>query len=995
MLQIRITDPDGSNAVILDTAEDRRIFDTLNSSDEGVSFKIAKNHPKAEVLNPENGGYTKFWEAWDTSTNERKNHGQITAINEEGVYWAVTGSGRSSLFNDYIDSRKTFYAPIDEFVDSLRFENISIEPKTSTLVHNTKVEANQTTVLGSVTVDEEYYGLSKNTKDNAIDNTVKYPPELTELPNTYYVTPTYWSGMSRSDAIIVDLGDTFPIARLDISLPAWGGSQRLTNRTYDFTVAYADDIETPITEWSNRDFGPFHEIYDTGSNTTKRSPFLFRLGSNYLNTALGMTHVNYVAQDKEGPVDLRYIRVNISDTHAWYGDNWSGVAVSADWNYQCDPDEVGGFSEGIEISDRVLNPNNDCHASVLEISAFKEIIGLDTIKPLALQRIDNDNLQIKYYHVPDASETRTTSSGFRAFEPGGFFRKFHVTYSGAGSTYTKFYARDCANCYPDGFSFGIVDQNNSLIYSSDSSSGTDVSIRAPIFTRSVTMKGASNAVVTYVDAWKSKYDPLSWGSAYSFTEEVGDYATVHFRGQSFKWYATVPSNKTGAEVRIQIRNKDGSGNWTSFTTLESSYTIPNNISAYPVYEITYESGTLLADTVYEIKITNLDGNYCSIDSFEGYWSASMTNYNDDSQKVFHSRPEAMTQIYDGRFNNGTMTKWNKGNAFMSFTFEGDRFIILSAKGRNHGKLSIFLAGTGGTQGVYSTGTNFINIPGGTLPNGGIQIDLDTGKRGTEIPQYVVMDSNDTFDGGLPWGVYKAIVTIRDDDLESYSANIYDTNNFVARCEDCKTAKGTATIDKYIYFDSIYAHEKVGLSVSFENQTHLEMLKSVAEAIQTEWDITNEGVVLDPRIGIDTNEILREGHNTMVDYQIVNDVSKVASMLFSNGADIDGLPLSTVTEDRKNRETLGRTVMRKEDFRNLSEYTQLIGLSRTELRKRRYPEKRITVTHVAEELSLNKGDSFILYTKKMGALRVRIVRKEISETKAREYNLECIRWPLIA
>jgi hypothetical protein len=119
------------------------------------------------------------------------------------------------------------------------------------------------------------------------------------------------------------------------------------------------------------------------------------------------------------------------------------------------------------------------------------------------------------------------------------------------------------------------------------------------------------------------------------------------------------------------------------------------------------------------------------------------------------------------------------------------------------------------------------------------------------------------------------------------------------------------------------------------------------------------------------------------------------MLFSNGADIDGLPLSTITEDRKNRQTLGRTIMRKEDFRNLADYTQLIGLSRTELRKRRYPEKRITVTHIADNLSLDKGDSFILYTKKMGSLRVRIIRKEITESRGREYTLECIRWPIIS
>lgn len=993
MIQIRITDPDGSNAVILDATQDRRLFETLNSSDEGISFKIAKNHPKAEVLNPDNGGYVKFWEAWDTETNTKENYGPITEINEEGTDWAVTGSGRSSLFNDYIDTRKTFYAAIDSFVDSLRFENIAIEPKTSTLVHNTKVETDQTTVFGPVTVDEKYYGLSRNNKDNIIDNQFILRPGEIEPPNTYFTVKSFWAGMSKNDAIIVDLGDVFPIARLDLFLPYWGGIQRLNNRTYDFTLAYADDIETPLTEWSGREFGPFHEIYDTGSNSKYVQPFHYMLGSNYENTALDVTPVNYIALDQPGPVDMRYIRVNISDAHAWYGNNWAGIPVDDRWAYQCDPDYSGGVSENVDIEDRELKPNNDCYAGVLELAAYKEIIGRDTIKPLALQRIDNNNLQITYQHSPDASETKTTSGGMRLFEPGGLFRKVTLDYSGASTTYTKFFTSDCSDCYPDGFNFGVIDQNNTLIYSSDNSSGSGINIKAPIYTRNITMKGSSAAVVTSVDSWPSIYDPLSWGSGYSFSKIVGDTATVRFRGQSFKWYATVPSTETGAEVSIEIRSKT-TGSWSSWSTLESSYTLNNNISASVVYEITYESGTLAANTVYEIRITNLDGNYASVDSFEGYWSASMSNYNDDSSRAQHNRPETMTQIYDGRFNNGTMTKWNTGFSRISFGFEGDRFIILSAKGRNHGKASIFLSETT-TQGVYGLDNNFIDIPGGTLPNGGIQIDLNTGKRGQEITQYVVFDSDEVFTDGLPWGQYSVNFVLRGEDVETYSANIYDTNNFVGRCEDCKTAKGTQTINKYIYFDSFFVHEKVGLSVSFETQTHLEMLKSVSDAIQVEWDVTNNGVVLDPRIGEDTNIILREGQNTVVDYQIVNDVTKVASMLFSNGADIDGLPLSTVTEDRKNRQTLGRTVMRKEDFRSMADYTQLIGLSRTELKKRRYPEKRITVTHIANTLGLNKGDSFILYTKKMGPIRVRITRKEIAESRGREYNLECIQWPIIS
>src|SRR6185295_17075433 len=133
----------------------------------------------------------------------------------------------------------------------------------------------------------------------------------------------------------------------------------------------------------------------------------------------------------------------------------------------------------------------------------------------------------------------------------------------------------------------------------------------------------------------------SWGGSYSYTEVANDYASIHFRGQSFKWYGTVPSGKTGAIVKIEIRHKSApnfvgtwqTSAWSSWTTLENNFQMPSNISAGLVYEITFESGTLLPETVYEIKITNLDGNYCSIDSVEGYWSGSLTNYNEDSHRI--------------------------------------------------------------------------------------------------------------------------------------------------------------------------------------------------------------------------------------------------------------------------------------------------------------------------------------------------------------------------
>lgn len=994
-LQVRITNPDGSSPVILDGATSKSVSFALNSDDEGGKFTIPKNNIKANVINPDEGGYTKFWEIWDTKTNTRLNFGPITTITENGPNWQVDGKGRSALFGDFIDTRKTFYAAIDSFIDSLRFENIAIEPKSITLVPVSTVSADQTTVFGSITIDEKYAGLSLNSKDNIIDNETTHRPGEIESPNTYYSIDSFWAGMSRNDSIILDLGDPYPIDRVDVFFPWWGGLERHNNRGYDFSLAYANDTELPITDHRDRKFGPFHTLFDTGvdSSRTGPKPWKFNLGTT--NSGSRFSYADNVALDQEGPVDLRYLRVNIGNTHAWYGDDWDDTEAEDRWNYQCDEDYSGGISEDIAINDRTLKPNNDCYASVLEVAAYKEIIGRDRIKPLALQRIDNNNMQITYYHVPDSSEITTTSAGFRSFEPGGFFRNITVTYSNANTTYTKFFTSDCTNCYPDGFNFGVSDQNNTLILSRDSTSGTNIAIKAPIMTKSILMKGASDATVTSVDTWPSKYDPLSWGASYSFTEIVNDYAVLHFRGQSLKWFATIPEDKTGATVKIEIRNKNSVGAWTSWSTLENSYTLPNNISATSVYEITYESGTLTADTVYELKITNLDGEFCSIDSFEGYWSASMSGYNDDSTRVFHRRPENMTQIYDGRFGNGTMTKWNKYN-WLSFGFEGDRVIILSAKGRNHGTVHLYIYDGNGAiiYGRTASGNVVVPIPGGDV-DGGLTVDLDTGKRGAEIPQYVLFDSNDYFTSGLPWGRYTIYTVLKTADIETYSANIYDTNNFINRCEDCKTAKGTQTINKYVYFDGVYAHEKVGLSVSFETKTHLEMLKSVAEAIQSEWDITENGIVLDPRIGEDTNEILREGHNVVVDYNIVNDASKVASMLFTSGADIDGLPLTTITEDRANRTTLGRTVMRQADFRESADYLQLIGLSRMELRKRRYPEKRITVTYTSDQFGLEKGDSFILYTKKAGPLRVRIEHMTIDESSGRKYKIECSRWPKLS
>lgn len=996
ILQIRISDFDGSNPIILEEAKNRSYSKTINSADEGVSFSIAKNATKADILNPDIDGYTKRWEVWDTVLNERLNFGPITSITEDGPDWKVAGAGRSALLIDFYKTQKTFYAPILEILDGVRYENLATEPRTVTIVPSTTSSAAQTTVFGaSVTISEKYHPLSIKTKDLAIDDdTGLLKPGEIEPSNTIYSTDSYWSGMARSDSHIVDLGVVYPVNKIKLNLPTWGGASRLGNRRYTFRVSFAIEGATVLQD---RTFGTFTTLY-TSDNPNRGADMDVWVGYNSSNVLTVVSEYEYLQ-----PIQARYIRTEIIDTHAWFGTHFdTEVAVDA-WEYQCNPDYITGSipSRGAfpavmkkEINTRELEPANDCHASIKEIAVMKDIINRSTILPLGLQRIDNNNLQINYSHTPIAGETVTTNSGYRKFESGGFFRKATINYSGASSTYTKFFDSDCTNCFPDGFNFGIMDQHNNMVYSTNTTSATPT-IKLGAYTPEIIMKGAANATVTWTDSWPAKTDPLSWGGSYSYSEIVGDTAIIHFRGQSFKWYATVPDGKTGASTNIHIRNINPSNVWTSWTLLDTII-LPTGINSEVVYAISYESGQLNADTIYQIRLTNNDGGYCSIDSIEGYWSASMVEYNEDSLRINVSRPERIKQIYDKRFSGGSMYKY-ENSVFQNFNFTGDRVVILSAKGRNHGKARLLIKNNS-LGSLYDAGpSSHVFIPGGDISDGSLLVDLDTGKAGNEITQYILFDSNDYFTNGLPWGSYGVTIYLYGPDLETYVTDALDSefDAFVSRCGDCEPSSGeTITVTKPIFLDSIIAHEVIGLSVSFDNEQHLEILKSTAEALQVEWDVTEAGLRVEPRIGRDTFEYLREGEDTLVNWQIVNDISQMASMLITHGADIDGLPLFAITEDKKTRARLGRTVMRQHDFRNLADYMQLIGLSRTELKRRAYPQKRITVTHVGENLNLNQGDSFMLWTRKMGEIRVRIDRKEINESGGRTFNLECVIWPQI-
>jgi len=206
---------------------------------------------------------------------------------------------------------------------------------------------------------------------------------------------------------------------------------------------------------------------------------------------------------------------------------------------------------------------------------------------------------------------------------------------------------------------------------------------------------------------------------------------------------------------------------------------------------------------------------------------------------------------------------------------------------------------------------------------------------------------------------------------------------------------TGDTSRYIYLDGILTNEEVALSSDFENQDHMAILNSLTSAVQVESNVTEAGLSFVPRVGKDTDVILREGQGTVVTWNIVNDFSNMASILYSKGSDIDGLPLFTITQDSKNRDILGRNVVRSEDFSSTQDYLQLIGLSRTELKNRRLADKRITVEYTGKSLDLLPGDSFTLYSLKMGAIRIRIDKMAVKESTSsgHTWSMDCERWPI--
>lgn len=817
---------------------------------------------------------------------------------------------------DFYKSIQTFYYPVDRFLDDLRYENIASEPRTSTII--------------KVDTDSDYYGLSKRSKDRAIDEQTGYIAigRDTPLKGTKKTT-SIWAGTGKSDYLIVDLGDEYTISKAKILLPWWGGATINNNRIYDWTLLTSTDNSSYTTQYSSV----------LGVNGPLMAATILADGKILYWDETGFEDFQSTV-DPNSPLTARYFKIDISNTYARYAtlsaDSITG-ALRDEWDWECGGSNVfngetlpsPSVSTGDLIDKKEVVASSDCFAAVVEVGIYKKILGRDSISKIGYHQIENDSRQITFYHVPAAAETFTAGAA-KKFEPGGFFRNITITTSS---------------------SVAAIDEFNNTIYT-----GGSGDIKCPAYSKMLKFTGSGDVQVVYADTWPSLLNAYSFGGSYSYTSIANDYLVLDFRGISLKWYATVPSSKTPGTVSIELRAKDSLGVWGAWSTLEASLTLPASIAGEKVWEITYESGQLVDDTSYQLRITNLDGNYVSVDAFAGYWAASFTDYNEDHDRIGLRHPSIVTQLYDQKFSGGSIYEFNQTTSKLAaqagFDFEGDRLLIYSRKGSGYGIIKIFLS----FNGVR------IHIPGGDA-DGGLQINLE---YAYDIPQAVVFDSNDYFTApsdGLPWGPYEV-------NIDKVAGSIP------------------------VWLDGIGVHETTGLSVKFLNTTHQDILKSVAEALQLEWDVTEAGIKVVPRLGTDTNELFTEGRGVTIKIADVQDVQQVATMLFSSGADIDGLPLTTVVEDKDTRRTIGRTIQRLYDSRNVGDYFTLIGAARTELKRRKVPQKRITLS-TTNMKTVTYGDSFLIKHPELET-RVRatgIVRLQSSQGGT-TYEVECEVWPLI-
>jgi hypothetical protein len=988
MLQIRIVTPNFEygiafdNPVILENATDITLSKTVNSSDEGIQFSFPLNDPKNQFID-----YTKWWECWDTKINQRINYGPIHSIQRvSGEAKQISGPGRSAILADHYRSLQSFYQPIDQFLDDLRFENLSIQPRTRTNINNyleDDIDSSR----------DDYYRVSLNSKDFAIDEQTGYIAIGKDAPARGQIkTNQHWAGTYKSDWLEIDLGRKAAITKVKVLLPWWGGATNNTTRAYDWKWQYSADN---ANLWNL--YGDDYPLYRSWTNVYQ-SPI-----PNYEVLRPPDGKILYFGDDgyernqytaSGSPIYARFWRLSITNTHAWY--TKADGTKSDQYNWECRGSNVflgkskksPRPSKGPIIPTTGVNTYSDCYASAVEISLFKTILDRDELTDIIYQEIQNDSKQITYNRTVLAEEMRNhtfkQSDGLKVagkkFEPGTFFRRGYMS----------------------GTTVDVYDEFNHKIWNDL----TNRNFKTPAFSRLLKFNKTSARVMS-IDAWRGRLDPYSHGGSYVYCTEQNDSAVIDFRGISFKWYATVPdtspivTNPDGRQVgqgfvKIEIRSKTGGVHshppsartlkanpkaptwidpvteWSAWETLEDNFPVPVGVSGEKIWEITPESEILERDKSYQIRITNLNAGFVSIDAFAGYWSGSMHELNEDDERIALNRPTEIRQYFHKKYTGGSVYGWRKSlttGTKQSLSFVGDRVIIYSRKGPNYGVIEIQMSAYGyDSNGNYISGV--LRIPTGTVEvndvdvptynsDGRISINLN---RSTEIPQYVVFDSNDYFTNGLPWGRYTVYVI-----------------------KDSKTGP--------IWIDGMSVHETNGLSVKFLNTSYLDILKSTAEALQMEWEITERGLRVTPRIGYDTNFVAAEGRGATIKIDEADDVSKVATMLLTTGADIEGLPLWTLTENKTNRDIMGRTVQREYDsLRNVADYYTLIGVSRGELLRRREPERRITVT-TSDISNLQPGDTFIVKTPE---LEKRVRANTISRTQGSngtEYTIECTSWPI--
>jgi hypothetical protein len=909
MIQVRLSLPEFSNGVnftdpiIMDQAGSVVLTKTVNSSDETLSFEVPSNDPKISYVN-----YLRWWEAWDTVTNERINYGPIRTISDgSGDTRRVQGFGRSALLEDYYKTIQTFYYPIDRFLDDLRYENIAAQPRTSTII-------NQNT-------SSDYYGLSKRSKDNVIDEQTGYIAIGRDVPvHGIKRTDSIWSGVAKADWLVVDLGDVFKISKAKILLPWWGGATKNNDRLYNWRALTSIDNVSYVEQFSQLD----------GILNPSMKPRIFSDGwILYWGEDGFETHQEII--DADDYLEFRYLKIDILNTFARgstrNATNFLSFFDAYDW--QClETNSLNGeehpsptVSTGDLIDKETIVPASDCHASIVEIGAYGKILNRDFISRTPYQQVDGTNKQITFFHAPAASETFAAGSD-KKFEPGGFFRK--LTISGGSTVAT--------------------DEYNAIIYS-----GGAGSFVCPAYTRMLLFTGGG-VTVTQVDTWPTVLSAYSFGGSYSYTEIQDDYFLLDFRGVSLKWYATVPDDKTAGTAKIELRSKNEDGTWNAWQTLEASFQLPSDIAGEKIWEITYESGILEQETSYQLKITNLTNNFISVDSFAGFWSSSYVEFNEDHERMEVRHIKDNSQLFDLRYGSGSIYKLDDNSpsiqTWVHFEFEGDRILLFSRLGPGYGSLKL--------------GIGDLMIPGGDV-DGNITVSLE---HDFDIPQAVVFDSNDYWvTDGMPWGDYEV-------GLNKIGG------------------------DEPAWFEGFGVLESAGLSVKFIDTSHLEVLKAVCEATQLEWDITEEGLLILPRLGEDTEIIFSEGKGVTIKVENVQDISQVASMLVTSGADIDGLPLTAIIENKTNRQLLNRTIMRPYDLRNIGDYFTLIGAARTELLRRRKPQRRIAVT-TTDLRGINHGDSFIVNDKEFtGRVRAMSIMRRQTSGEGTEYTIECLEWPQI-